>query len=203
MSSLASLTLADFIAQVGAKTPAPGGGAVACTTGATAAAIAKMVVEYSIGKKNLIEHQPALTLAAATLARLSVMFLALADEDAAAYSLVNELSKLPETDERRMREYPGAAAAAVQAPRAALAAAIDLLRLVDSLAPITNRHLKSDLAIAAILGEAAAKAAWWNVAVNLPLIADENQRGTAESECRAEVEFAAARRASIELALAT
>ena len=196
MSPLRTLTLSDFLAQVGAKSPAPGGGAVACTTGATAAAIAKMVVEYSIGKKNLADHQSVLSNASATLARFAAMFLELADEDAAAYALVNELSRLPESDPRRQREYAAAAEASVQAPRAALAAAADLLRLIETLVPITNRHLKSDLAIAAVLAEAAAKAAWWNVHVNL-----KPDQVAIASECRSQVDRAATQRASIERAL--
>src|SRR5262245_33046677 len=91
MTGLASLTLHDFLAQVGAKTPAPGGGAVASAAGAIAAALAKMVVSYSIGKKSLAEHQPMLQQAAGSLERASALLLALADEDAAAYGLVNEL----------------------------------------------------------------------------------------------------------------
>jgi formiminotetrahydrofolate cyclodeaminase len=195
---LRSLTLDEFLRQVGAKVPAPGGGAVACSTGATAAALAKMVVEYSLGKKNLAEHQPALARAAAALARLADLFMLLADEDAAAYGLVNELSKLPETDERRRREYTAAAAAAVQAPRAALAACADLLTLIESLVPITNRHLRSDLAIAGVLGEAGAKAAWWNVAINLSLIPDPDRRAAVEAECRAEIDRAVRQRAAVE-----
>lgn len=200
MSQLGSLTLSEYLRQVGSKTPAPGGGAVACATGATAAAIARMVVEYSLGKKNLAEHQPALERAAAALARLSDLFLLLADEDAAAYGLVNELSRLPENDARRVAEYAGALEAALQAPRAALAAAIDLLALVQELAPITNRHLRSDLAIAGVLGEAAARSAWWNVRVNLPGISDATRRAAIEAESAREIELAALRRRDIETA---
>lgn len=192
------LTLDDFLEQVGSKTPAPGGGAVACSSGATAAALAKMVVAYSLGKKNLAEHQDALQRAGTALGRIVDLFMQLADEDAAAYGLVNELSKLPESDERRRREYPGAAAAAVQAPRAALAACADLLTLIESLVTTTNRHLRSDLAIAGVLAEAAAKSAWWNVCVNLPLIPDAHKRADVEAECRAEVERATHQRGLIE-----
>lgn len=202
MTPLGSLTLVDYLRQVGSKTPAPGGGAVACATGATAAAIAKMVVEYSLGKKNLAEHQPALERAASALTRLSELFLLLADEDAAAYGLVNELSRLPESDPRRAAEYAGALEAALQAPRAALAAAIDLLALVFDLSRITNRHLRSDLAIAGVLGEAAARSAWWNVSVNLPGVTDEARREAIRAECVREIELAASRRRDIEAACA-
>lgn len=181
--ALAAMTIERFLAEVGAKTPAPGGGAVAAMTGATAAALARMVVAYSIGKKSLAEHDGMLRRADAALARVVDMFVELGDEDAAAYALVNELSRLPETDARRVREYPGAVEAAVQVPQAALALAADLLRLMDALPGATNRHLASDLAIAAMLGESAARSAWWNVRVNLALLPDTARAEQIRAEC--------------------
>lgn len=202
MSGFAHLTISDFLAQLAAKTPAPGGGAVASTTGAIGASLARMVVAYSLGKKNLAEHQPVLQLADRALTNFASLFMQLADEDAAAYALVNELQKLPETDPRRALELPGASAAALAAPGASLAAACDLLRLIESLAPITNKFLRSDLAIAAVLGEAAARSAWWNVLVNLTLIPDADQRGRVQRSSLALVNDAAERRVRVERACA-
>ena len=51
--SFTPLTLDQFLDSVAAKTPAPGGGAVASAVGALSAALAGMVVSYSTGKKNL------------------------------------------------------------------------------------------------------------------------------------------------------
>jgi formiminotetrahydrofolate cyclodeaminase len=197
------MTIDRLLAALGSKTPAPGGGAAACTTGATGAALARMVVQYSLGKKNLAAHQPELERADAALARLIGVMLELGDEDAAAYGLVNELSRLPERDPRRLAEHAAAAAAAVAAPRAALAACADLLRLVESLAPITNRHLHSDLAIAGVLAEAGARSAWWNVRVNLSLITDPARRAEVEAETSGQAAAAVERRAAIERACDT
>lgn len=202
MDALHALSIRDFLQRLGDKTPAPGGGAAACMTGATAAALARMVVEYSLGKKSLAEHQPALQRARDALARFAEVFLELADEDAAAYALVDELGRLPETDERRRRDYPAAAAAAVAAPRAALAASADLLRLAEQLAPITNRHLRSDLAIAAVLAEGAARSAWWNVSINLPLITSEADRQAVAADGVRLCADARVRRDAVEIACA-
>ncbi|MFN5944565.1 MAG: cyclodeaminase/cyclohydrolase family protein, partial [Phycisphaerae bacterium] len=46
--SFSSLSLSTFLAQTAAKQPTPGGGAVAGLTGALAAALAHMVVNYSL-----------------------------------------------------------------------------------------------------------------------------------------------------------
>lgn len=200
-TGLGTLTLSTFLDQLGAKTPAPGGGAVACSVGAIAASLARMVVAYSLGKKNLAEHQPALQQADSSLQAFSSVFLRLADEDAAAYSWVNELQKLPPGNERRERELSTAQQAALGAPRATLGAACDLLRLVERLTPITNRFLRSDLAIAGVLAESTARSAWWNVLVNLEFLS-ESDRSHVRAECEGMLRDAERRRRLVESACA-
>lgn len=160
------MRFADFLSAVAAKSPAPGGGAVASASGALAAALAQMVVNYSIGKKDLLEQQEELRHALVKLERARAVFLELADEDAAAYGQLNALQKLPPGDAKRAAELPAAQQVAVQVPRSVAAAAIDLLRMFEQLAPITNRYLRSDLGIAADLAEATVRAALWNVRIN-------------------------------------
>lgn len=173
MTSLGRTPFAELLAQVAAKTPTPGGGAVACATGALAAALAGMVVSYSMGKKSLAAHQPELAKAAHALDNARTLFLQLAEEDAQAYGLVNELMKLPEGEARRKAELPAAMTASIQVPVAAMAAASDLLRLCETLTPITNKQLHSDLGIAAELALAAARASLWNVRVNASMLTDK------------------------------
>jgi formiminotetrahydrofolate cyclodeaminase len=199
-ASLSSQSVSDFLESLSAKTPTPGGGAAACIAGALGASLAQMVVSYSLGKKNLALHQPDLTRADLTLARARQLFLGLADEDAAAYGLVNELTKLPETDPRRAVELPPAIEASIQVPMAAIAACTDLLRLYETLAPITNRHLHSDLAIAAVLTDSAARASLWNVRVNAALIPDSERRTVLLNQASSAVADAARRRDSVERA---
>ena len=200
MQTLRTIAFGEFLEAVGCKTPAPGGGAVASAAGALAAALARMVVAYSVGKRALIDHQPALEKAAEMLSRTIDLLLELAVEDAQAYGLVNELARLPEDDPRRIAEFSQAADAAVQAPRSVCAVCCDLLRLLESLEPRTNRQLRSDLAISAVLAEAAAKSAWWNVHVNLPLIEDSRRRAAVQEELTRMLDEAAARRDAIEVA---
>jgi formiminotetrahydrofolate cyclodeaminase len=168
VDTLPELTFAELLDRVAAKSPTPGGGAVASAVGALAAALAQMVVNYSLGKKNLAPHQPQLESDLADLERAGRLMLDLAAEDAAAYASVNELSRLPEGDARRVRDLPAATQASVDAPLATIAASLALLRRFEALAARTNRHLRSDLAIAAILAHAAARASRWNVLVNAP-----------------------------------
>jgi len=110
MPSFSHQPLSDFLHSIASKTPTPGGGAVASTVAALAAALAQMVVAYSAGKKSLAQHEPTLQSSLKTLERARDVLLQLADEDAAAYGAVNELSKLPEADPRRAA-LPAATAA--------------------------------------------------------------------------------------------
>ena len=137
-------------------------------------------MSYSVNKKDLAEHWPTLTLAQADLTRARAMFLTLADEDAAAYGLVNELQRLADADPRRIAEYPSAVLAAVGVPLAAVAAAEELARRCAALVFITNKNLASDLVVAVILAEAAAEAAACNVRVNFPLMSDHAARDAME-----------------------
>ncbi len=191
--SLASLSLDNFLLQTAAKTPTPGGGAIACATGSMAAALAGMVVSYSLGKKALAAHQPDLEHAARTLENARNLFMSLAEEDAQAYGLVNELMKLPEQDARRRAEWPEAVRASIHVPMAAIAAAADLLRLCEKLVPITNKHLHSDLGIATELALAAGRASLWNVRVNLSLLPEGDARESVSTAAQRTLNDAAAR----------
>lgn len=196
--SFRAQSIDQFLASLAAKQPTPGGGAVAGVCGALAAALGQMVVSYSLGKKTLAEHQPLLEEAAKRLERARALLLTLADEDAQAYGLVNELSRLPEGDARRERELAGAIAASVQVPQATAACAADVARLLRTLCGTTNPHLRSDLAIAGVLAEATVRAARWNVVINAPAMADSAARAKALDEARRVVDATAAIVAEIE-----
>jgi len=188
---LGTMKLDELLGALSAKTPAPGGGAVVPAVGAIACALAGMVVSYSIGKKDLAGHQAELLSAQQRLVRGRELLLKLADEDAAAYALVNALQKLAMDDARRVREYPAAAEACAGVPRFVLAACVDLLDLCVGLSGISNKHLKSDLDIACVLLEACCRCGVVNVKVNLPLIEDEDSRRRVTDECEAMIERAA------------
>jgi formiminotetrahydrofolate cyclodeaminase len=57
---------------------------------------------------------------------------------------------------------------------------MEILRLARDLTGKTSAMLASDLAIAAVLAEAGARAAAWNVRINLPLLDDQAVRETFE-----------------------
>lgn len=194
MDTLASMTVADLLDSLASKSPAPGGGAVAGLVGAQSAALARMVVSYSLGRKSLTEHQDALEAIAAQLDNARGMMLSLADADADAYASLSDLwgRKLDEPE-----AFRAAVRRAIQVPRSVMAAAADLLRLCERLAPISNPNLASDLVAAAVLAEAAAKAASLNVHVNAEQLADADERARLLTEVDTAIADAAERRAGV------
>jgi len=167
----AQFTIREFLQATGDKQPVPGGGTVAAVTGALAAALARMVVSFSVGKKSQAEHSQLHQELDATLTRAADLLLALADEDATAYAEFRRLSSLPEDNPDRAENYPAAALAIATVPLSIAGTASEILAHIEPLAGRSNPWLRSDLAIAAALARTAASAAHHNVAVNIDTLA--------------------------------
>lgn len=180
-------TIRGFLDALGAKTPTPGGGAAAGLVGAVGAALGRMVVAYSAGKKSLAAHEPLLAASLDSLRATAARLVTLADEDAAAYAKVNELSRLPDTDPRRRDDWDAATRRSVDVPLSMIDQCVDLLGRLETLCGTSNPHLRSDLAIAAVLAEAGARSAAWNVTVNAPNL-PESARDQALASVRQLVE---------------
>lgn len=172
----AAMPIRDFCLALAAKSPAPGGGAVAALTAAQAGALLRMVVAYSRGKKAFAEFEEEAGAIDASLALAVDGALAAARADAEAYAALNALSKLPPEDPGRIAGYPAALRASIAAPWLIVGLAGEIADRCRSLAGRTAKALDSDLAIAADLAAAAARAAAWNVRANLPSLDGEEER---------------------------
>jgi formiminotetrahydrofolate cyclodeaminase len=176
-SHLASQSVGGFLESLSDKVPTPGGGAAAAITGATACATAGMVLSYSIDKKSLAKHQGFNQDAKRRLDELRAMFLQLAEDDAAGYGVLNAMWKLAKDHPDRIAGWDAAVAGAIEPPRLMLARAIELLELCNELVSTTNKQLKSDLGVATVLGQAAARSAAWNIRINIPLLPEPSHAG--------------------------
>ena len=179
---IAALATGELLAALAAKQPVPGGGAAAGLVLATAAGLGSMVLRYSVGKKAFAAWNDELEAALDTCDRLRLDAIAAADADAAAYAGLSSLWKLAEDDPVRVERWTPAVKAAIAAPRHAMSLAETLLATLETLPERTSRTIRSDLAIAAVLADAAARSAAWNVRINLPLLGDD---GAAASEAAA------------------
>lgn len=197
---LAATTVGGFLSDLAAKQPVPGGGAAAGVVVATAAGLASMVVAYSIGRKALAEHAAELESIAARLETLRTEALAAAEDDARAYADLQSLWGLDKEDPRRVERWAAAVEAAIEAPRSIMTIAVEILQISERLEDRSNRMLRSDLAIAAVLADAGHRSAAANVRINLPLL-DDPSRAAAEGTVLAEaIDAIRARADRLELA---
>src|SRR4051812_19516851 len=90
--SLAQGSVADLVARLAARAPAPGGGAPAAIAGAIGCATGAMAARYTPGPKWADRSATAEALAA-ELDDAAARLLALADEDAAAFAAVGAARK--------------------------------------------------------------------------------------------------------------
>lgn len=178
----AAMSVRGFCDALAAKSATPGGGAVAAVTAAHAASLLAMVVEYSRGKPSFAAHEEEGSAILAALHTSIEACLAAANADARAYAVLNALWKRPATDPDRIARWPQAVHDAIAAPLLIVRLASEIAARCRDLAGHTAKHLDSDLAIAVDLAGCAARAAAWNVRVNLPSVDDPDRRVATERD---------------------
>ena len=172
-------TIKDFLEELAARVPAPGGGAAAALHAAQGAALVGMVARYSTGEK-YAEHQETVERIIAESDELRAAALRLAEDDATAFTAVADAYKLPRaTDEEKAARSAAIAVSLIGAgrpPAAVIALAERVVVLAAELLPVGNPNVISDVAAASEAARAAATTARVNVEINLSGIRDEQAR---------------------------
>jgi glutamate formiminotransferase/formiminotetrahydrofolate cyclodeaminase len=175
--SVAEMGLGDFAQALASGDPVPGGGAAAGVAGALGASLTAMVVRLSLGRPKYAEHAALHQEALEASDAARVRFLELAEADAAAYAAYRAARDLPrETEaeqEARAAATRDAARKATQVPLDTVKACHAQVELVDRCVGRTNLYVASDLEVAALLLDSAARSAAVNVRANLGSIGDE------------------------------
>jgi methenyltetrahydrofolate cyclohydrolase len=179
MADLLAATVSSFLAELAARTPAPGGGAAAGLHAAQAAALIEMVARYSDGPR-YAAHAESIGRVQTEAERLRIECAELIDADAGAFGSVAAAYALPkQTGEQKAARSAAIAATLITAaepPAEVIAAAGRLIELAEVLRPVANRNVLSDVAAAAEAVRAAVATARINVEVNLPGITDPAAR---------------------------
>lgn len=177
-----SLPIIDFLRAAAGKQPTPGGGSVAALAGALASSMGEMVLNYSIGKKDLAAHDAKLTLLLKEFERARSLLLEFMIEDQDAYALLTSAKKAAAGKGDSDPAVAAALQACIQIPQSIGATAILILNLAEQATPICNKWLLSDLAVCAELATATARCAAYNVRVNLGDVSDQQRRAKVSAE---------------------
>jgi glutamate formiminotransferase len=162
-----------FIEQLAAPTATPGGGSASAAAGAMSAGLAAMVASMTRGKKAYLQYESQLSTAIAQLTLLREELKAAIDADAESYNSVMKAYKAARAGEGSGEALIEAALKeATAVPLGVAEKAYAVARIAESLGPISNPHMKSDLTTAGALAQAAIGGALANVEINLSSIKD-------------------------------
>ncbi|MFN7947104.1 MAG: glutamate formimidoyltransferase [Blastocatellia bacterium] len=169
-------SLANFIDEVAAATPTPGGGSVAAYAGALGAALGAMACNLTLGRKKFeaveIEVRDILT----QLDQLGEDLRLAVREDAESFDRVLAAMRLPRGSEAselaRASAIEEATKGAIAVPLRVAESAMQVLELLDELSEICNPNVFADLTVGAQMALTAIRGASYNVLANLTALSD-------------------------------
>lgn len=147
-------SLRKYLDDLSAKLPAPGGGSASALAAALGAALISMVVNFTLGKPKHAKYQVQLSDILRKSEKLRNKLVELIDLDVQAYK-----SK----DARK----------ALDVPFMLCRLCSEAIKLCPELINKGNKNLISDVAVAAVLLESAFTSAYFNVEINLKILADK------------------------------
>jgi methenyltetrahydrofolate cyclohydrolase len=180
------LSVSTFLDELASAEPVPGGGSAAAVAGALAASLVSMVCQLTIGRRRFQDVTPMLLEVLAQSEAARQRLAALAQEDTEVYSGVMAAYRMPgeSAEEQTVRDQAWQSAL-IQAALVPMEIAELCRQVVDLALPTSqtgNPWAVSDAGVAALLGEAALRAALLSVDINLKSIrnsdavADLNRR---------------------------
>ncbi|KXS56323.1 MAG: hypothetical protein AMR96_03320 [Candidatus Adiutrix intracellularis] len=170
------LTLNDFLKIAASSSHVPGGGNVSAVVATLGASMGAMVASLTDGKKGYEEHQETNTTILKAFLDGIERLKDLTRGDVEAFDTYMKTFKLPKDTEEQKKARTAAIQSGVkkatQAPLNICLQALELMREAAKLAPFGNKGAISDCGVAAIILEAAIRAAMLSVDINLPAIKD-------------------------------
>jgi len=147
-------SIKQYLDDLAAKLPAPGGGSAAALNAALGISLVSMVVNFTLGKTKYAQYEEELRTILGNAEKLRNEFLNLVDLDVLAYQ------------SKDIRQ-------ALDVPLNVCRLCFEAIKLCPPLIKKGNINLISDVAVAAILLESAFVSANFNVEINLKYLKDE------------------------------
>lgn len=174
---LIDMSLREYAAELGSKSPAPGGGSVSALAGAQGVALAAMVMDLTIGKERYAEYQDVCLKYKKEADDLLEKLLGKIDEDTEAYLKVSKAFQMPKDSEEakkiRSEAIKQATIGATEVPFSVMQLCSQGIDIVKAVYGKSNPNAVSDLGVAADNLLSAMRGAWLNVKINLPGLKDE------------------------------
>ncbi|NLJ57969.1 MAG: cyclodeaminase/cyclohydrolase family protein [Tissierellia bacterium] len=173
---LTELSCKDFTKELAAKKPIPGGGGAAALGGSLGVALNMMVVNFSKGKKNLIqfekEHEDILDRGE----KLRLKLLNLVEEDAKNFEPLSKAYSMPSSseEERKLKEkaMEKYLKVACNAPLETMELVYEGILLHEELLDMAAKIIISDIGVGVQFLKAALNSAYLNVLINVNSIKD-------------------------------
>jgi len=185
---LVDLSLASFVWETSADSPAPGGGSVAATMGALGAALGTMVANLSGHKRGWDDRWEEFAAWAEKGVAMQKRLLQLVDEDTDAYNNILKAFELPKkTDEEKVARVAAVEAATLQASLVPLTVMKESFRVFDLLREMTekgNPNSVTDGAVGVLAVRACIRGAFLNVKINVKGLKDREKAAKLVAEAQ-------------------
>lgn len=188
---LQNLSVKDFIEELGSKSPAPGGGSIAALSASLASALASMVFNLTIGKKEYMEYEePLKQKIDKSFEEVSLFkedFLELMEKDTRAFLDLMEAFRMPKNTEEeidaRKKKISEGNRLSLDIPLQVAEKAYKIYDYVHIAVNYGNKNAVSDAGVAAALVETAIEGAILNVKINALGLKDEACKKELRDRC--------------------
>lgn len=183
---LSEMTVKEFVEELASDSPAPGGGSAAALAASLSAALVSMVAALTVGKEKYRDNWKVMEEVGKKAADLKIRLLELMEEDTEAFDAFMAALKLPKEREdekaRRRKAIQEATKGTIDVPMKTLRACRDVTALAEMACAKGNPNAISDAGTAAILAQAAARSAAYNIKINLMGLTDEASAADVRNE---------------------
>ena len=174
---LANRITFDLIDEVSRDSPAPGGGSVAAMSGSLGVALGVMVANLCVSKAGFEDHGEELGRIAEDGQEIKEFLVNAIDEDTNAFDKVIKAMRMPNDSdsekERRAEKMQEGYKSAAEVPLEVVEYCYKALSTCDRISKIMDDSMASDVGSGALMSIAGARAAAYNVRINLNSIKDE------------------------------